>query len=182
MLQQRVLSKPKGDTVRRSKATHVEGLLAVPGKHIGVELPLMLGGVLPLIGLGAGDLADEVLAQNGPALGLLDQLLCRGGHVSCDDSVERPRVAEPASDCARVHIRNACTYAWVVRGRAGAQRDAFTMSFGMIAVGTEAKPLGVLLIRATYFVQYTQWSMHSASLNLQLFIVEAQELSISCHR
>ena len=97
-----------GCSVFGESSTYMEGLLAISGKHIGVELPLMLSGVLPLVGLRAGDLADEVLAQDGPALGLLHQLLCRGGHIGGDDPIECPRVAQPASNCTRVHISNAC--------------------------------------------------------------------------
>lgn len=50
--------------------SHMEGFLAIAVSHCRVELPLGLCGVLPLIGLAAGDLADEILAQDGPALGL----------------------------------------------------------------------------------------------------------------
>lgn len=98
----------------------MEGLLAVFGKHVRIELPLVLGGVLPLVGLGAGDLSDEVLAQDGPALGLLHQLLCRGGQVGCDDPVQRPGIAQPAGDRARVHVRDACAMHGG-EGRAGLQ-------------------------------------------------------------
>lgn len=76
--------------------------------HSGVELPLVLGGVLPLVGLRAGDLGDQILAQNGPALRLLHQVIHRGGQIGGDDAVERACVPQPAGDGACVHICNAC--------------------------------------------------------------------------
>ena len=43
------------------RAAHLEGLCAIAGHDRGAELPLVLCWVLPLVGLFAGDLADQVL-------------------------------------------------------------------------------------------------------------------------
>ena len=71
------------------------------------KLPLTAGGILPLVGFGAGHLRDHVLAHDGPALGHGDQLIVRLGSVRGDDAVEASGVAEPEGDGSGVNLGDA---------------------------------------------------------------------------
>ncbi len=61
--------------VSSSAVTHMEGLCAVPTLNSRAELPLLDCGILPFIWLPDGDIGDQVLAHNVPALGYCNQLL-----------------------------------------------------------------------------------------------------------
>mmetsp|Transcript_19017 Transcript_19017/g.33889 ORF Transcript_19017/g.33889 Transcript_19017/m.33889 type:complete len:366 (+) Transcript_19017:525-1622(+) len=70
-------------------------------------LPLGVGGFSPLVRFLAGHLRNEVLAHDGPLLGLGDQVGGGGGEVGGDDTVEAAGVAQAAGDLAGVYSRDA---------------------------------------------------------------------------
>mmetsp|Transcript_21341 Transcript_21341/g.53757 ORF Transcript_21341/g.53757 Transcript_21341/m.53757 type:complete len:458 (-) Transcript_21341:84-1457(-) len=97
------------------------------------SLPLLGGGLGVLVSLLAGDLGDEVLANNGPLLGLGHQLLHGGGHVSGDDTVQAAGVAKAASDFACVHARDADDTILLQKGIQGGLRAVVGDGKGVVA-------------------------------------------------
>ena len=70
-------------------------------------LPLLAGGILPLVRLLARHGADHVLTHNRPLFAHLHQLVVRLGVVGGDDAVEAAGVAEASGDGAGVDVADA---------------------------------------------------------------------------
>ena len=61
-------------------------------------LPFLSGGIGPLVGFGARNLRDHILAHDGPVFRHGDELLVALGGVGGDDAVQAPGIAEPSGD------------------------------------------------------------------------------------